>query len=91
MHIQAANSHYVALSNLFRIARKQILLMENWRRHEFLDDVQLLRRNRMLPWKELFCYYRRAPELNNIPHLMILSREPLSYEVLDNYQLLRAA
>lgn len=91
MHIQAANSHFVALSNLFHIAKKQVLLMENWERHEFLDDIQTLHKKQMLPWEEVHCYFRRAREFGNKPHLLIASCEPLGYEVLDQYEHMRAA
>ena len=40
MHIQTGNSHMIALSNLFRVAIKQVVLMENWRKHEFMEDIK---------------------------------------------------
>jgi hypothetical protein len=32
----------VALENLFRTAHKQVVLMENWSRHEFVEDIRRL-------------------------------------------------
>ncbi len=89
MHIQAANSHLVALCNMFHIAKKQILLMENWHRHHFLEDIRSLQRQHMLPWDQVHCYFRRAPEYNNRAHLMVVSREPLAYEPLEAYEVMR--
>lgn len=92
MHIQAANSHFVALSNLFRIATEQVVLMENWTRHDFMGDIQMMFDQQMLSWESIHFYFRRAPEFDNSPHLMIVSRQPLpQYETLNRYELLRAA
>ncbi len=82
MHIQTGHGHLVALSNMFRIARRQVVLMENWERHAFCDDMQQLHHGGMIPWDELYCYFRRAPELGDRPHLVIASCTPLDYELL---------
>jgi SAM-dependent methyltransferase len=88
MHIHTGNGHLVGLSNLFRMSQRQVVLMENWSRHQFLEDVQRLHREGMIPWLDLFCYFRRAPEYGDKPHLMVLSSEPLEYEALDDYAVL---
>jgi SAM-dependent methyltransferase len=85
MHIKTGNGHLVALSNLFKLASKQVVLMENWTSHPFLDDVKFLFEQGMLPWKQLYFYFRRAPELQNKPHLMVASSEPLFFEPLNSY------
>jgi len=84
MHINTGNGHPVALSNLFRMAKKQVVLMENWRQHNFHSDIVFLHGGKMIPWPELHCYYRRVPEWGNRPHLVVVSREPLGYETLSN-------
>lgn len=88
MHIQTGNGHLVALSNLFRLARRQVVLMENWTRHPFLADVRRLHANGMLPWPELHAYFRRSPELDGRPHLMVLSAQELPFEPLADDDLL---
>ena len=85
MHIKTGNGHLVALSNLFKIASKQVVLMENWKQHPFFDDIKFLSDHGMLPWQQLYFYFRRAPEFQNKPHLMIVSSEPLPFEPLESY------
>lgn len=88
MHIHTGNGHLVALANLFRVSQRQIVLMENWKRHEFLRDAQYLHKNGMTGWPDLLCYFRRSPEFDNRPHLLVLSKKPLPYEPLDDYSVL---
>ena len=88
MHIKTGNGHFVALSNIFKIATKYIVLMENWTAHNFMNDIKFLWEGGMIPWNKLYFYYRRAPEYGNKPHLMVISAEPLSYEPLTNYDIL---
>ena len=85
MHIQAGNGHLVALSNLFHLATKQVVLMENWTRHAFMDDIQMLFDEKMIPWNDLRFYFRRSPELDNRPHIMVVSSEILDFEPLTAY------
>ena len=43
---------------------------------------------KMIPWLNLFCYYRNSPELG-IPHLMVVSAHKLlDYEPLTDYRIL---
>jgi len=88
MHIQTGNGHVVALANMFRMATRQVVLMENWSRHPFLDAIRLLQQQRMIPWAELHSYFRRSPEFGDRPHLMVLSAAPLDYEPLEDYSVL---
>ena len=89
MHIKTGNGHLVALSNLFRIAEKQVVLMENWSHHQFLSDIQFLHRERMIPWEDVFFYFRRSPEYGDKPHVMIISSIPLDLEPLVDYSVLQ--
>ncbi len=84
MHIKTGDGHLVALSNLFRMARNQVILMENWQRHNFHADIMSLFVRKMIPWRELYCYFRRVPEWGNRPHLVVISRAPLGYEELSD-------
>jgi hypothetical protein len=87
MHIR--QNHLNALTNLFSIAKKQIILMENWKRHDFMVDIQNLFKAKKLKWPALQFYYRNSEETQK-PHLMIISAEPLTqYPVLTSYSILR--
>jgi SAM-dependent methyltransferase len=91
MHIQTGDGHLVALENLFRTARKQIVLMENWTRHAYVEDICRLRDAGRIAWPDVHLYFRRSPEFHR-PHLLIASAVPLpSYEPLADGVLLRDA
>jgi SAM-dependent methyltransferase len=91
MHIQTGNGHLVAMASLFRMAKRQVLLMENWSKHAFVRDLRMLFERRMIPWDELHLYFRRAPELGGRPHLLVASASPLPYEPLDDDRTLTEA
>src|SRR5262249_13210062 len=59
MHIQRKTTHLDALANMFTIARNQVVLMENWWRHWFMDDILELHAQGRLPWRSLNLYFRR--------------------------------
>jgi SAM-dependent methyltransferase len=85
MHIHAGKGHLVALSNLFKLASKQVVLMENWGRHDFKADIKALHNAKIIAWKELYFYFRPSPEQLNRPHIMIISATKLSqYTQLDD-------
>jgi len=89
MHIRV--DHPNALTNLFHVATKQILLMENWKRHEFMADIQSLYEKKKLPWENIYFHYQESHVLRK-PHLMIVSSSPLQqYPVLTDYGPLRDA
>lgn len=87
MHINTGYNYLHALANMFRYAQKQVVLMENWSCHNFLQDIQFLFQNKMIGWDTLFYYYRESPELH-IPHIMVLSSVPLDYPELHDYSIL---
>lgn len=89
MHIQLGNGHMIALSNLFRVATKQVILMENWTRHDFMADIKKLHALKIIPWSEIYFYYRDSDEFKK-PHLMIVSSVPLQqYNPLLDFVILR--
>jgi len=89
MHIKTGNGHLVGLANLFSYATKQVILMENWTRHDFMHDIKKLHRLNIIPWKNIFFYYRESPELKK-PHLMIISSVKLkNFPVLSDYKILK--
>ncbi len=88
MHIQSANSHLVALANMFRMAEKSIILMENFKRHNFVDDINMLHKKGMIDWKTINFYIHR---FENKPHVLIVSKEEIAMEKLNLYQDLLSA
>lgn len=88
MHIQTGNAHKVALRNLFHAATRQVVLMENWKRHNFMEDINELFNKNIIPWKQIFYYYRDSEELKK-PHIMLVSAVPLpQYKILEDYRVL---
>jgi trans-aconitate methyltransferase len=85
MHIHTGNNHLVALTNMFRMATQHVVLMENWKSHNFMDIIRKLYDERRIPWSNLYIYYRISPELNK-PHMMIVSSVELDYEPLTKYE-----
>lgn len=53
MHIHTAVSHFVALANMVRMARKYVLLVENGQCHNFVSDLQNLHQGGHFNWDEL--------------------------------------
>jgi hypothetical protein len=87
MHIR--QNHANALANLFGAATQRVVLVENWKRHDFLEDIRSLRREGRIPWKEVHVHYRESTMLG-IPLAMVVSAEPLPrYPVLTDYRILR--
>jgi SAM-dependent methyltransferase len=88
MHIKTGNSHLVALVNIFSFAKKQVALVENWERHNFMKDITLLFKKRIIPWKKLYYYYQESKG-REVPPLMIISAIPLKrYPKLIHYSTL---
>jgi len=83
MHIRGKR-YMTALTNVFRIASKHALLMENWTRHDFMMDIKSLHERRILPWSQVHFYYRISHEYGR-PHLMAVSTELLNYPLLTDY------
>jgi hypothetical protein len=88
MHIKTDDLHMQALANMFTIATKQVVLIENWKHHNFMDDILALRSHGRIPWKQVYLYYRISKEQQK-PSIMVCSSVPLDYPVLDNYDTLR--
>lgn len=56
MHIQRNNRHLNALRNMFHASKKYIVLMENWSRHNFYNDIRKISREPDFPWKNIYLY-----------------------------------
>jgi hypothetical protein len=42
MHIHGGDRHRTFLRNMWQLSRRYVLLMENWLRHDFVDDLRAL-------------------------------------------------
>jgi SAM-dependent methyltransferase len=76
MHIKTGNKHLTALTNLFKMAKKQVILMENWYDHDFIKDINFLKQQGKISWPTLYLYARPYPDTSK-PHLLIASAMPL--------------
>ncbi len=91
MHIQKGNNHLKALRNLFYSSSKYVVLMENWTRHNFYEDILKISREKNFPWGELSIY--KADSGKQVA--LVLSKKPLKnkslkYEsIKDNQELLK--
>ncbi|MFA6365076.1 MAG: class I SAM-dependent methyltransferase [Candidatus Paceibacterota bacterium] len=85
MHIKTGTTHLIALANLFNISKKQVVLMENWKSHNFMKDVRYLFNKKLISWENLYIYYRVSKE-NPDTRIMICSQYPLEYAVLEDYR-----
>ncbi|MCF6231555.1 MAG: class I SAM-dependent methyltransferase [Rhodobacteraceae bacterium] len=56
MHIHTAVSHFVALANMVRMAKKYVLLMENPQCHNFVRDIIGLHDAGHFEWDDLHLY-----------------------------------
>ncbi len=86
MHIHAGNGHFVALSNACRMARRAVVLMENWHRHDYVTDLKMLQQRGMIDWPEIHFSIRRWRDR---PHVLLVSPSVLPFEPIDSIEPLR--
>lgn len=85
MHIHDNDGHIMALQNLFSTANNFVVLMENWRSHDFVADIKNMHQQGKIKWPNLYLYFRRSPELNNEPHILVASSLLINdYELLND-------
>lgn len=72
MHIQTGNGHSIALWNMFDLATKHVVLMENLERHQLIDDVKSLFWSGILPWESLTLY---QPRRADAPRILVASAD----------------
>ena len=86
MHIHTAVSHFVALSNMVRQARKYVLLVENQQCHNFVADIRALHKGGHLAWDTMHLY---LAEGSTGARAALLSREELDLPPLTSDAQLR--
>ena len=80
MHIHTAVSHLVALSNMFRCAKKHVLLVENNQCHNFVKDIMELHSGGHLPWQNVQLYIFERNGARGI----IASKQTLDLPILNS-------
>ena len=85
MHIKTAVSHLTALANMFSLAEKHVVLMENFGCHPFVDDINRLHQGGHLRWDEVHFHVQQH---NGRPRCLVVSREPCVLPKLEDYFLL---
>jgi SAM-dependent methyltransferase len=81
MHIHTDDLHRVALANMFKVAKKYVVLYESERRHKYVDDIKMLFDEKKIPWDHIYIY-TRINELSGAPTSWICSRERLEYDLV---------
>lgn len=84
MHIHTGDAHLIALENLFKMARKYVILYESMKNHHFLNDIKKLHLQKKISWDKIFFYYRHNEE-SRLPMGLICSSIPLNYPELKDY------
>lgn len=82
MHIHTGDAHLTALENLFKMAKKYVILYESPKNHPFKTDIQKLFDGGKIKWPNLY-FYHRTDEKNN-PSGIICSSLPLDYPKLTD-------
>jgi hypothetical protein len=82
MHIQTGDAHRKALQTAFSLSRKQVVLIENWRRHDFVADIRELLALGQIAWPEVHLYVRAfALGGRTVASGLVASRHPLPWQV----------
>ena len=85
MHIQKKKRHMDALRNMFHSSNKYIVLMENWSRHNFYEDIKKISKEEHFPWKKLYIY--KVDSGKQIA--LVLSKIPLKNKTLEYKEIKR--
>ena len=54
MHIHTGESHLVAMENLFKMAKKYVILYESMKNHHFLNDIKNSIQKKRISWDNIF-------------------------------------
>jgi len=84
MHISETNNRFqIAINNMLKASKSQVVLMENWTQHNFLQAIQEgIKHNPA--WQESHLYFvmsHQAPEVR----ALVLSKQEFPFEPLKNY------
>jgi len=88
MHIKTASTHLSALANMFNLAEKYVVLMENFGCHPFVEDIQQLHQGGHLDWEQVHFH---THHFEGKPYCLVVSRQPSRLPVLEDYMVLPSA
>jgi SAM-dependent methyltransferase len=84
MHIsEDGNRFQNAMNNIFSSASSYVVLMENWRHHDFLNAVKKSTQFNQ-HWSNSFIYFSKLSE-DPKTRVMIISKTPLSFKEVESY------
>ena len=91
MHLQKKNNHLDALRNIFQSSKKFVVLMENWERHNFYEDIKKISKEENFPWKRVYFYkVDSGVQISMVLSKVKIESNYLNYEELgDNKELLK--
>lgn len=85
MHIgEIEGRHRAALKNIFRTSEHYVVLMENWEKHHFLDDVRAVLSEGIDNWNQYYLYFRES-KLNSSTKVMVIANHELDFQPLRDY------
>ena len=80
MHIGVKEGRWErALKNLFSLARRHVLLAEDWNKHDYVALLKNLAPGKDIPWPTLHLYSRPSPA-SGLRRLLVASLHPLPYD-----------
>ena len=88
MHIKDPYVYRGALRALFQVAGRQVVIIENWEDHDYLEDIRELIAAGGIGWGDTH-FYTRASDEGDEARLMIVSKTVLPFPELDQYTQLR--
>lgn len=81
MHIQRYKHYLSSLKNIFNSSKRFVVLMENWTRHNFVEDIKRVSKLSDFAWENVYFYTNDTGK----QILLILSSRPLNgFEELKN-------
>ena len=91
MHLQKRNNHLDALRNIFQSSKKFVVLMENWERHNFYEDLRKISKENDFSWKKIYFYkVDDGKQISMVLSIVKIESNYLYYEELgDNKELLK--
>jgi hypothetical protein len=64
------------------------VLMENWKRDFFMEDINKLYKNKKIEWNELFFYYGTLNDEANTKIMIVSAKPIIGFSPLDRYEAL---
>jgi hypothetical protein len=78
-------NHMDAIHNMFQVANKYVVLLENWSAHDFCQDIREYAESPQCAWHKVYMYYYYTPdhpENPGRPKIVVCSKEEINEEWL---------